>query len=124
MPFFALGIALLISACSTLAPVKPQTPREALVAAEIAFQGTLVSTQRIAEQGLLSVNEAEVLRDAFINIQGTLDVARLAIAGGDASEADRNIRIANTLLRAIALELDRINNTRDPPPPKPEGTSA
>ncbi len=99
-PFFAL--MLLLPACSTTSVV-PQTPREALAAAEITFTNILKEADAQIKAGMISPAEVEKLRPFAIAVANALDAAQIAIATGQ--PAENALAAVNDALHALQIEL-------------------
>lgn len=97
-----------LAGCASIAQLQPQTPREALAEAEIAFVGVLEVTEAAVNNGHLSRDDFAELLPKLEAVSAALDSARDLLRAGDTDGATRNIRIAQSIIRAVSLQLHAI----------------
>ena len=81
---WAIAVVFLVSACALLPP-KPETPREALAAAEISFTAVVETAITLREDGFIDGDSEIGQRITTFVVAGNsaLDAAQAALAAGD-----------------------------------------
>lgn len=100
-------LSLILSGCAMLQDLKPQTPREALVVAEYAYQGVVETATDLVTAGVLTSGEQTNILVALDRIEVARRAARQIILAGepgsDAEAMDR-YNIALTVLLDLARQ--------------------
>lgn len=119
----AFGAVAPLAGCASVQAVAPQSARQTLAAAEISFVGVITVTQEQVDLGTLSVDDGSRLANTYDEIAVALDAARAAFAVNDEDAAVRSLGVAQTLIRAASVELQR-RAANSPSRPVTEGTSS
>lgn len=96
-----------LAGCASLQAVQPQSAREALAEAEIAFVGVISVASEAYAVGAINQDDARRLEQRFREVAGYLDTARVLVAAGDEAGANRTLTVARSVIRVLSIELSR-----------------
>jgi len=96
-----------LAGCASLQAVQPQSAREVLAEAEIAFVGVVTVASDAYAVGAISQEDAQALVRRFDEVAGYLNTARLLLAAGDEAGANRTLAVARSVIRVLSIELSR-----------------
>lgn len=97
---------VLLTACSALGVMKPQTFNQKLAYAIGVHTAILQATTAAVTSGALSSSDAEVVAKQADTARSILDLARAADTGGDVAGADHKLSIALATLTALQTFLN------------------
>lgn len=106
--FVAFTVAILLQAGCT-APVKPENPRETLMAAYATYSGVTNTVADLTTSGRISVSRAKYLQAQLLDVHRSLKAADALLAGVsgpvDEGKAIQLMQAAIVVLNQLATEL-------------------
>lgn len=102
---FTAPLTLGLGACASLQGLQPQSVREALAEANIAFVGVVDVATEGVNSGLISHADAVTMGEKLDQVGDYLDTSRRLLATGDVSGANDKLALARAIIHALAVEL-------------------
>lgn len=117
--FIALcATALLMAGCAST-PLDPTDPRDDIVAAELAFFGSLVAIEELGRAGVLDSDDARTIIPVLDAINAAIKAAHAAVDDGNLVDAALQAELARQKIREVSAF---IREKRSLPIPPPRGT--
>ncbi len=105
-PFLCI---LLVTGCAGLkevfVPITPETPREIYITVETTFDELVRELTRQHELGLISQSTIDGLKSVVQAGSDILDVANLAVIGGDTVTLEAQLELVRALITQLRLHL-------------------
>lgn len=105
--FLFLVLVFFVSACAHH-DVRPETPRQAYVSADLQFQGAVQTAIELRQQGVLDDEMYNKLNELFEKTDQGLTAVNTALAQGYEDDAMGRLQLVNNLLwdiRDILMEV-------------------
>lgn len=94
-----------LAGCASLQQIRPETAREALAEAEIAFMGVISAATQLHAAGHLSTPDAQAMVPTLQRIADAIDAARDLLRAGEAAAALAELNGVTGLIRALSIDL-------------------
>jgi len=99
--FLVLLAFVFLSGCAHYQDVRPETPRQAYVAAENQFQGFVATASSLRERGILDDAKYEKLLEIFEVTETSLESVFVLLRQGHETEAEDRLAFIRNLLWQI-----------------------